>query len=65
MGHMSTMRQSEVGQVSIGSYEQISGIVMVGHMSNVVIMALILKALIPLVLIRTFPSCFYFYHKIT
>ena len=45
-----------MGQVSIGSYEHISGRVMAGHMSNEVIRALILKALMPLVFIRTFPS---------
>ena len=45
-----------VGQVSIGSYEHISGMVMAGHMSNEVIRAFILKALMPLVFIRTFPS---------
>ena len=47
-----------VGQVSIGSYEHISGMVMAGHMSNEVIRAFILKALMPLVFIRTFPSSF-------
>ena len=46
-----------VGLVSIGSYEHISGMVMAGHMSNEVIRAFILKALMPLVFIRTFPSC--------
>ena len=50
------MRQ--VGQVSIGSYEHISGMVIAGHMSNEVIRAFILKALMPLVFIRTFPSSF-------
>ena len=45
-----------VGQVSIGSYEHISGMVMAGHMSYEVIRAFILKALMLLVFIRTFPS---------
>ena len=45
-----------VGLVSTGSYEHISGMVMAGHMSNEVIRAFILKALMPLVFIRTFPS---------
>ena len=43
-----------VGQVSIGSYEHISGMVMAGHMSIEGIRAFILKALMPLVFIRTF-----------
>ena len=47
-----------VGLVSIGSYEHISGMVMAVHMSNEVIRAFILKALMPLVFIRTFPSSF-------
>ena len=48
-----------VGRVSIGSYEHISDMVMVGHMSNEVIRAFILlKALMPLVFIRTFPSSY-------
>ena len=47
-----------VGLVSIGSYEHISGMVMTVHMSNEVIRAFILKALMPLVFIRTFPSSF-------
>ena len=50
-----------MGQVSIGSYEHISGMVMAGHMSIEVIRAFILKALMPLVFIRTFPSSFYFF----
>ena len=45
-----------VGQVGIGSYEHISGMVMAVHMSNEVIRAFILKALMLLVFIRTFPS---------
>ena len=45
-----------VGQVSIGSYEHISGMVMAGHMSNEVIRALILKALMPLVVLEIQPS---------
>ena len=45
-----------VGQVGIGSYEHISGIGMASPMSNEVIRAFILKALMPLVFIRTFPS---------
>ena len=45
-----------VGQVGIGSYEHICDMVMVGHMSIEVIRAFILKALMPLVFIRTFPS---------
>ena len=45
-----------VGLVSIGSYEHIRGMVMAGHMSNEVISAFILKAFMPLVFIRTFPS---------
>ena len=45
-----------MGQVGIGSYEHISGIVMASPMSNEVIRAFILKALMPLVFIRTFPS---------
>ena len=49
-----------VGQVGIGSYEHISGMVMVGHMSIEVIRAFIPKALMPLVFIRTFPSCLNF-----
>ena len=48
-----------VGLVSIGSYEHISGMVMAVHMSNEVIRAFILKALMPLVFIRTFPSSFF------
>ena len=46
-----------MGQVSSGSYEHTSGMVMVGYMSNEVIRAFILKALMQLVFIRTFPSC--------
>ena len=49
-----------LGQVGFGSYEQISGIVMAGHMSIEVIRAFISKALMPLVFIRTFPSSFLF-----
>ena len=45
-----------MGQVSIGSYEHISGMVMAGHKGNGVISAFILKVLMPLVFIRTFPS---------
>ena len=47
-----------VGQVGIGSYEHISGMVMAGHMSIEAIRAFILKALMPLVFIRTFPSSY-------
>ena len=59
---------THVGQVSTGSYEHnetvrhlyehISGMVMAGLLSNEVIRAFILKALMPLVFIRTFPSCY-------
>ena len=42
-----------MGQVGIGSYEQV---VMAGHMSIEDIRAFILKALMPQVFIRTFPS---------
>ena len=54
-----------VGQVGIGSYEHISGMVIAGHMSNEVIRAFILKALMPLVFIRTFPSSFFFSSQMT
>ena len=45
-----------VGLVSIGSYEHISGMVMTVHMSNEVIRAFILKALMPLVVLEIQPS---------
>ena len=62
MSHMSTTRQSEACGSSrhwvISSYEHISGMVMAGHMSIEAIRAFILKALMPLVFIRTFPSSY-------
>ena len=45
-----------VGQGSIKSYVQISGMVMADHISNKFIRAFILKALMPVVFIRTFPT---------
>ena len=48
-----------VGQICIWSYERLCGMDIAGHMSNEVIRAFILKALMPLVFIRTFPSSLY------
>ena len=45
-----------VGQVGIGSYEHISGMVMAGHMSIEVIRAFILKALMPLGILKDISS---------